>query len=94
MFLAAGLLDDFYMWSPATRAWTNLNQNGGVVGDCNVSSMNDFSCVPNRPCSLLCGSGSVGRLEASPNTYASNEALSWIIGADQEDVTIRLTFTS
>jgi hypothetical protein len=93
MVLAAGLLDDLYMWSPATRAWTNLNQNGSVVSDCSVSSMNDFSCIPDSPCYLLCGSGSVGRLAASPNKYASNEAMTWIIGSDKADVTIRLNFT-
>ena len=62
--------------------------------DCTVSSMNDFSCSINSPCNLLCGSGSVGRLVASPNTYMSNEAMAWIIGLEKVGVSLKLTFTN
>jgi hypothetical protein len=91
----ADLLDDFYMWSPATRAWTNVYQEGGVVENCTVSSINDFSCSFYSRCLLLCGSGSVGRL-AAPYQYNSNEAMAWIIGLESSNIseTIRLSFTN
>lgn len=69
-----------------------MNQAGGAADTCTVSSVNDFSCSFESPCRLYCGSGTVGRLEQSPNKYSNNEALAWVIGLQSADhVTLHFT---
>jgi hypothetical protein len=46
----------------------------------NVESLNDFSCTFQSPCYLNRESGSLGRLEQSPNLYSNYEGMAWVIG--------------
>ena len=80
------------MWNPSTRAWTDLRQAAGAADSCTVESLNDFSCTWGTPCYLYCGSGSVGRLEQSPNRYQNKEAMAWVIGL-QAALSVTLHFT-
>ena len=62
-----------------------MHQAGGAADSCTVSSLNDFSCTLQSPCYLYCGSGTVGRLEQSPNRYSNSESMAWVIGLQTAD---------